>query len=292
MRRARTAAACSGSALGATTELVASVVALWRYPLKSGAGEALDALRLRPDGVVGDRRWAVADEDGTLVSAKHPRRGGPLLHVSARFDDSDGSTTLDVPGGRQVLAGSSEADEAISALLQRPVHLVRDVTPNLRLTRRWPDQQELVPEWEPSAQAGADAVTKVAAGGRLDSFVDYGAVHVVTTAGLEALSAARSSKVDPLRFRPNVLVDGIGELSPGMHLQIGDVVLRVDLPTPRCVVPGLAQCDITEDMSVLKAVAQQDRKQVATLGRAACVGVYATVQRPGMVSDGQAVRLA
>lgn len=274
-----------------TADRVGTVVGLWRYPLKSGAGEALEVARLGPDGVAGDRRWAVADEDGTLVSAKHPRRGGPLLRVSARYDDSDGSTMLDVPDLGSVLAGSPEADEAISALLQRPVHLVRDVTADLRLTRRWPDQQELVPEWEPTARAGADAVTRVAAGGRLDSFVDYGAVHVVRTAELESLSSALASKVDPLRFRPNVLVDGIDDLSPGMRLRLGGVVLRVDLPTPRCVVPGLAQRNVTEEMSVLRAVARQERKQVATLGRAACIGDYASIEQSGGLRTGDGTRI-
>ena len=267
----------------------ASVVRLWRYPLKSAAGEPLDVARVTEHGVVGDRRWAVVDEDGVLVSAKHPRRGGPLLQVVARYDESE--TRIEVPGREPTVAGTREADEAMSALLQRPVRLRRDVTPDMRLTRRWPEQSELVPEWEPSARAGADAVTAVAAGGRLDSFVDYGAVHVVTTAELDALSAATGPAVDPLRFRPNVLIDGIDEPVPGTRLQIGDAVSRIDLPTPRCVVPGLAQRDICEDLSVLTAVARQERKQVASLGRAACVGVYASVERPGVVRLGDAARV-
>ena len=190
----------------------------------------------------------------------------------------------------RVAAGSPEADEALSAWLQQPVHLTRDVTPDLRLTRRWPDQRELVPEWEPAARAGTDAVTAVAAGGRLDSFVDYGAVHVVTSAELDALAAETGSGVDARRFRPNVLVDSVDELTPGKRLQIGEVLLRVDLPTPRCVVPRLAQHDLAEDMSILTAVARQERKQVARLGRAACVGVYASVEQPGTTRLGDPVR--
>lgn len=268
----------------------ARVVGLWRYPLKSAAGEPLASASVGRHGVLGDRRWAAVDDDGILVSAKHPKRGGALLQVVARYDDESGDATIDIPGSRPVLAGTSAADEALSDWLQRPVRLRRDVGPDMRLTRRWPDQQELVPEWEPSARAGVDAVTAVAAGGRLDSFVDYGAVHVVTTAELDALSSTAGSSVDPARFRPNVLVDGVDELAPGMRMQIGDVVWRVDLPTPRCVVPGLAQRDMDEDLSVLKAVARQERKQVATLGRAACVGIYATVESPGAVAIDAAVR--
>jgi uncharacterized protein YcbX len=113
----------------------------------------------------------------------------------------------------------------------------------------------------------------------------------VTVEELESLSSMTASKVDPLRVRPNVLIDGIDPLTPGMRLQIGDVVLRVDLPTPRCVVPGLAQVDVPEDMTVLTAAARQERKQVATLGRAACVGVYASVEQPGIVINELDIRL-
>jgi len=268
---------------------VGRVVELWRYPLKSAAGETLEAAQLTSDGVLGDRRWAVEDDDGVLVSAKHPRRGGQLLQVAARYDDDSGDTTLDVPKLGGVVAGSPEAAAGVSAWLQRPVRLRCDVVPGLRLTRRWPEQAELVPEWEPSAHAGEDAVTAVAAGGRLDSFVDYGAVHLVTTAELDALSAVAGARVDVRRFRPNVLVDGIDELTVGMRLQIGEGVLRVELPTPRCVVPGLAQREMAEDMSVLTAVARQERKQVATLGRAACVGVYASVEKPGRARLGNSI---
>ncbi|HET7311927.1 MAG TPA: MOSC domain-containing protein [Mycobacteriales bacterium] len=267
-----------------------TVVALWRYPVKSASGEVLSSAQLRRDGVVGDRRWAVAEEDGTLVSAKHPRLGGPLLQILARCDASS-ETTLVVPGRGCVVAGTPSADAAVSDWLGRPVYLTRDVKPGMRLSRRWPDLPELVPEWEPTAHAGEEAVTAVAAGGRIDSFVDYGAVHLVTTRELDALSATAGSPVDPRRFRPNVLIDGVDVLSPGMRVQIGDVVLRVNVPTPRCVVPKLAQREVPEDLSVLTAVARQERKQVATLGRAACVGVYATVEHSGCVHTGDGVQL-
>ena len=49
---------------------------LWRYPVKSMAGEAVEAVEFAADGVAGDRRWGVRDLDtGRLASAKKP----PLL---------------------------------------------------------------------------------------------------------------------------------------------------------------------------------------------------------------------
>src|SRR3954454_18032429 len=41
----------------------AVVRGLWRYPVKSMQGERLAAATVRPDGIDGDRRWGVRDEE-------------------------------------------------------------------------------------------------------------------------------------------------------------------------------------------------------------------------------------
>jgi uncharacterized protein YcbX len=50
------------------------VAELWRYPVKSLAGERLDRVELRPDGIVGDRLVQVYDARGRVVTARtHPK---------------------------------------------------------------------------------------------------------------------------------------------------------------------------------------------------------------------------
>ena len=49
------------------------VAALWRYPVKSLKGEALNVARLTTDGVDGDRVVHVRDKDGPLTGRTHPR---------------------------------------------------------------------------------------------------------------------------------------------------------------------------------------------------------------------------
>ena len=95
---------------------------LWRYPVKSMAGEAVEAVELDADGVAGDRRWGVRDLDtDRLASAKKPRPFGGLLDWSARITD-DGtvevaSPAIDLTGYRQspftscLLYTSDAADE-------------------------------------------------------------------------------------------------------------------------------------------------------------------------------------
>ena len=65
--------------------------AIWRYPIKSMAGERLESAALGPFGVPGDRTAYVVDERGAIVSAR--TRAGLLgLHGGV---DGHGEPTVD-----------------------------------------------------------------------------------------------------------------------------------------------------------------------------------------------------
>ncbi len=50
--------------------VVGRVVALWRYPVKSMAGEELDGAEVSWHGLAGDRRWAfIRGSAGSCASA-------------------------------------------------------------------------------------------------------------------------------------------------------------------------------------------------------------------------------
>jgi uncharacterized protein YcbX len=58
---------------------------IWRYPVKSMAGERLSAAELRPDGIEGDRVVQAWDERGRVLTARtHP---GLLGHRATLGDD-------------------------------------------------------------------------------------------------------------------------------------------------------------------------------------------------------------
>ncbi|HXH27535.1 MAG TPA: MOSC N-terminal beta barrel domain-containing protein, partial [Candidatus Polarisedimenticolia bacterium] len=57
---------------------------LWRYPVKSMAGEPLRAADLGPDGIRGDRLVQVRDGRGGIITSRtHPR----LLGLRATLGD-------------------------------------------------------------------------------------------------------------------------------------------------------------------------------------------------------------
>ena len=283
------------------------VVWLGRYPVKSMLGEEPDSIEVEPDGVRGDRRYALVDEEtGLVASAKHPRRWGALLTMSAAYRDGrltvtlpdDGTVRAATGASAGASAGGGDVDDRLSRALGRRV----------RLTDRRPEGatlERLTPEGEP----GAGTMTRglVAAGTGGASFVDFGAVHLVTTATLDALGGAHPrGSVDARRFRPNVVVrmlDGTPFAEngwPGRTLAIGDgASLRVVVPTPRCVVPTLAQrpagvdsdAVLAGDPEVLRAAARLNRVPVPDLGVLTCVGAYADVETPGRIRLGDLVRL-
>ncbi len=267
------------------------VVSLLRYPLKSAHGEQLRAVRVDVEGVRGDRSWACLDDaDGTVGSAKHPERWGRLLEVSAQVDEHSSEVVVQVQG-RRAVAGSEQADALLSEHLGRPVRLTRSVPDQARLHRRLPEEPGLVPDWMTGAFPGQEVVTEVSGARPGGRFVDFGPVHLLTTGALAELAGQlERASVDATRFRPNLVLDALRDPVPGQELRIGDVVLQVVLPTPRCIVPGLEDEGPAVDRQLLTTLARHHRTDVGDLGRAACFGVYAEVLRPGQLTIGQVVR--
>ncbi|WP_201931781.1 MOSC domain-containing protein [Nocardioides donggukensis] len=219
------------------------VVDLRRYPVKSLAGERLDAVDVETRGVRGDRLWAVREPDGRIGSGKSSRRFrrmDGLLELTARYDGD--VPVVGFPDGREVAGADPDVHAALTAYVGRPVTLSRE-----------------------------DAV----------SHFDDGPVHLVTTSGLAALSEARGGEVDVARFRPNLVLD-TGELAGfpedewlGCRLQVGEAVLEVVSPMPRCVMVTLPQVGLDGDEALLRTVTDRHDTDF---------GVLAEVRSPGRVS--------
>jgi uncharacterized protein YcbX len=259
---------------------------LARYPLKSAQGESVTSMSFGSQGPLGDRAWACIDGDGIVASAKHPRRWGRLLHVLVRTAGAD--VLVQVPGGAELAVGTAAADVALSDWLGAPVTLSRTVPTSPRLHRLYPRQDGLRASWV--ADHDEDTITPMGRAG-VDRFVDFGPVHIVTTADLDRLVADGAPDAEWRRFRPNMVLDVPRPLGPGDRVQLsGGVELEVTLPSPRCAVPGAEQPGIPAAPAVLRAVGRR-RTTIAGLGTAACVGVYADVITEGIATVGERVRV-
>jgi uncharacterized protein YcbX len=256
------------------------VAEIWRYPMKSAGGERLGAADVGVDGIDGDRRWACLDADGVVVSAKQPRLWERLLQVSA------GGGGLRLPDGRTAVLdrdGAGHAGAVLSSWLGRAVTVTDAVPGGAVLHRLWPREPGMIPSWAAGAEAGGEVLSEIGSG----RFHDFGAVHVVTTGALRRLAELRGAAVDHRRFRPNLLLDLPEDPAPGAAVRVGELLLRVVAPTPRCVVPSLGHAGGAGDAGLLRTLAKHYRMPVAQFGTAACFGWYGAVEQAGRIeADG------
>src|SRR5258708_4295727 len=126
---------------------VGSVATLWRFPVKSMAGEQLQDAEVTERGVLGDRAYALIDKDtGKVVSAKSvrlfpnlldckaafvepPRRGGDLPAVQILLPDSTTVRSDD----------SGEVDRVLSVYFKHNVTLGRAAPDDFTIDQYHPD---------------------------------------------------------------------------------------------------------------------------------------------------------
>jgi MOSC domain len=127
---------------------------------------------------------------------------------------------------------------------------------------------------------------------RTGTFFEIGAVYLLGSGSVGHLRELQggTALIDRRRFRPNIYIDTgpamdrfvEDEWIGGTLEVVGTVVLDEFQPTLWCVTSTLAQEELPRDRSVLRTTAQH---------HAGCLGVYASVRRPGLVRVGDQVVL-
>lgn len=271
-------------------------------------GERLDRADVTDRGVLGDRAFALIDRsDGRVASAKQPRKWARLLACNATFieplfpERPLPPVAIVFPDGSSTRSDASDVDDALSRFIGREVTLASIPPSNAKLEEWWPDIEGLAPTEHIQAERidtgdDRDVVTQEALGlvSPPGTFFDCGPLHLITDATLTELGVHHTDgTVDRKRFRPNIVVAGVGHGFVenewmGHRLHIGtEVTVSIVLPAPRCVMTTLAQPDLEADRTVLQIVARTNRVTVEGLGRWSCAGSYATVDRGGAVAIGQ-----
>lgn len=229
--------------------VVGHVAELWRYPVKSMAGEALERAEVSWHGVAGDRRWAFV-RDSVATS------GFPWLTLRERND---------MNGYRPALAEPDRPDRS-AVQVTTPSGVVRDMTdPTLAA--------ELYP-------GGATAIRQDR--GTFDTFP----LSLISTQTIASLGASVEMTLDVRRFRPNLVVCATGDASfpedewVGCVLRVGGFRMRIDKRDGRCVVITIDPDTAERTPAILRRVGTE---------RGGCLGVYGTTVAPGSVAVGDAV---
>ncbi|PLS82533.1 MAG: sulfurase [Chloroflexi bacterium] len=288
-----------------TSGSTGTVVAVWRYPVKSMQGEEVNGALLTDRGVPGDRSYAVLERaTGHIASAKHPRKWGKLFACRAAFVEPPQPDLplppvwITLPDGAVLHSADPDIDERLSRSLGRAVALV---TTGAAMPTREANRTS-IEELDVQERIMVETMARAAPQG---TFFDYAPLHLLTTATLDRLRALYpAGRFEARRFRPNLVVaphhgepDFVENAWIGRRMGVGPAALLslID-PCPRCVVTTLAQGDLPRDLGILRMAAQANAVASATLAPGivlpAVAGVYASVLEGGRIARGDSVHLA
>lgn len=283
---------------------VGSVAEIWRYPVKSMAGEKLAATDVGTLGLPGDRGWAVRDEErgGIRGAKKIPE----LMRCAARYlSDPDPSRVtpveLRLPDGTTVRTDAQDVNARLSTALGKQVTLwpLQPADQLDHYRRGAPTYEDLEQELRATFALEPGEPLPDLAGLPSEilefesppgTYFDAFPLLLVTESSLAHLATlAPESRIDVRRFRPNFLLTlpdspgGFPEASwPGKRLRIGGLTVEVTIGCMRCVMTTLPVDDLPRDPRIMRVLVREARH---------CLGAYARVAEPGAVRVGDPVDL-
>jgi uncharacterized protein YcbX len=250
---------------------VPTLVRISTTPVKSLRLHHPDELELEAFGVALDRRFYLIREDGRLLAGLHH---GPLALVRADWDPGPDRLTLTFPEG-EVVEGDVQLAEPV-------------------LTDFWGHRVEgwlVVGPWSEALSGFAGrpvrlVKTDVRAGG-----VDAEPLTLVSSESVAELARrAGLDTVDARRFRMLLEIEGCApheeDTWSGRHVRIGDAVVEIGGPVPRCATTTRDPNTGKRDLDTLREIAAYRGKRD---GKKIDFGVYAQVVRPGRVRVGDPV---
>jgi uncharacterized protein len=238
-------------------------------PVKGMRLQCTSEIELGQLGITGDREFLVVGEDGKLLlTARTP----VLQQIEPTWDRARNVLTLRFPDG----------------------DVVRDTPePATPATTRLYDGRE-IPGWIVPGPLGAALSGFLGRPVRLFQRApdhigtDDEPVTLMSEASLQALAPEFNGLApDPRRFRMTITISGIDAWAEhgwgGKNVSIGEAILRVIAPVPRCVVTTRNPDSGATDARVLHALARLRGKDDITFG------VWCEVLRPAGIHVGDAV---
>lgn len=249
----------------------ATIVALYRYPVKGFSPEPLERADIPAGGTLPfDRAFAV--ENGAsgfdsrapsylpkarfLMLMKNER----MAEFQTRFDERSGTFRIGRNGALEIEASlhSEEGRAAIEAWL------ARNFSSELRGRPRI---------LSAPGHSFSDMAKKV--------------VHLVNLASVRALEARLGRAVDPLRFRPNIVIDGAPAWSElaweSGTLRLPAIVLTGVSRTGRCAATNVDPKSGARDMEIPRAL--------ANFCGHSDFGIYLAASTSGRIAVGDSVEL-
>jgi uncharacterized protein YcbX len=270
---------------------------IWTYPIKSMLGGRVESAALADNGVVGDRMWALRDEERAAIASA--RRLANLSRLQATLRE-DGGAEITLPDGSTVATDDSDVNERLSAAIDHPVSVwAKQPADNAEFYRRGrPDNPDVLAdlrdifgrvEDEPLPDFSVFPPEMMEFEYPPGNYFDCYPLMIMTTAALRSLrTALPDSVIDERRFRPSLVIESDEPGHPefawtGRRMRLGAAEIQIGSACPRCVaVTREFGDDMPTDRGVLRHIVRDLEQNV---------GVYATVVTPGQIAVGDAVDL-
>lgn len=255
-----------------------SVARLSVSPVKGLGLVHPEALELHANGIPGDRAFYLADAaDGRMVNGK---LAGTLVQVAPAYDAATGRLSLTLPGGAVVEDDASALGAPVeTSFYGRPV------------TGRFVEG----PFSAALSELAGRALRLVRTDATSAACDCLHPVSVLSTASCAELARQSGDPrlADDRRFRMHVLLDGCAlaheeDTWAGRELRVGEAVIRLVGPLPRCLITGQDPATGEGDHGALKAiVAYRGQPREGAID----FGMYADIVTPGRVCVGDRVEL-
>tara|TARA_R110000868_G_scaffold53744_5_gene168561 strand:+ start:557 stop:1318 length:762 start_codon:yes stop_codon:yes gene_type:complete len=245
--------------------------AICRYPVKGLGSDRLDQVELSAGQTLPfDRAWAIENGEGAFDPA-HPGHvkkknflmlagQAALARAACRFDAAGHALTVSFAGEPDITLTLDDASTH-ARLFERLQTLLGDVRGRLRIVH-----------------APGQAMTDIA-----QPFIS-----LINLASVRDLAQRCSIELDPLRFRGNLLIDGLEPWAEfdwvGQDIMIGSSRLTGQSRIRRCAATSVNPATAERDLDIPAAL-------MAHYGHADC-GIYLAITQGGRVATGDAVQIS
>ena len=241
-----------------------------------------ETVEITPWGIRHDRDFLLAEANDAFVNSEGHGQFFPLTFT---LDAEADTLRLDMPCGG-VVEGPAAGTGRTWAVNQFGLRMLQVA--------------EVEGPWAQALSDFAGRPIRLVRSVRAGAGVDIMPITFVTTGSLRRLERAVGAPVDAARFRPGlVLRNEIEHEEDGWEdrrMRIGDAVLKVRSPVPRCGIPGFNPVGGERDQDIMKALIRYRDKAAYPDGMLAGYetpgfATYAQVIEPGAVRLGDPVTL-
>jgi uncharacterized protein YcbX len=229
----------------------AAISALYVYPVKSCRGIRLTQAQVTARGFARDRRWMIVDASGRFITQ---RQVPELCLVHTALEPDAIVLTAPGAGSLRLPLTHEEGEERLVSVWQHDGKAVRHPEGSAWVTELMKRESSLVYMADRHERAVDPAWARPE--DRV-SFADGFPFLLISEASLAGLNRRLDVPIEMERFRPNIVVSGIGEFAEDgwREVTLGGIGFRAAKRCSRCVVPTIDPATGTKHKEPLRTLA-------------------------------------